>query len=256
MSGTRRAPSAGVVRRLRGAGCVFAEEEARLLSEAASGPALEVLVRRRVAGEPLEHLLGYVEFCGRRFVVEPGVFVPRQRSALLVEEAAGLDGTVVLDLCCGCGALGLAVRDRLGPRVELLAADLDPRAVDCARRNGVESASVGDLFDPVPSRLRGRVDLVLVNTPYVPTAAIADMPPESRDFEPRRALDGGPDGLDVQRRVLAVAPDWLSPTGRLLTETSTVQAAALARLARAAGLAPRIARNPELGATVLVAGRA
>jgi release factor glutamine methyltransferase len=217
-----------LVERLRAAGCVFAEEEAALLTESAGGDELEALVARRVGGEPLEQVLGFVDFCGRRFVLEPGVFVPRQRSALLVEEAVRLGGSVVVDLCCGCGALGLLVADRLG--ATLHAVDLDPVAVGCARRNGAD-ALLGDLFDPLPTALRGSVDLVLLNAPYVPTRAVAEMPPEAREHEPLLALDGGPDGMAVQRRVLASATDWLAPTGHLLTETSTVQADRLAAAA-------------------------
>lgn len=223
-----------------------------LLEEAAGGADLERLVARRIAGEPLEYLLGYVDFCGHRYALEPGVFIPRQRSELLVEEALQLGGRTVLDLCCGCGALGLAVRDRLGPDTELVAADLDPVAVSCARQNGVTEAFVGDLFDPLPLSLRARVDLLFANTPYVPTRAIAAMPAESRDHEPRVAVDGGADGMDVQRRVLAAASAWLAPGGHLLTETSRPQSEALVGLARSAGLEPRLLRDPDRGATVLV----
>jgi release factor glutamine methyltransferase len=240
-----------LVGRLRAAGCVFAEEEAALLEAAASGSALEALVVRRLEGEPLEHVLGFVDFCGRRFALDPGVFVPRQRSALLVEEAVRLGGSTVLDLCCGCGALGLVVADRLG--AVLHATDLDPAAVACARANGVAHAHLGDLVDPLPAALRGQVDLLLLNAPYVPTAAVADMPPEARDHEPLLALDGGPDGMGIQRRVLAVSPDWLARGGHMLTETSTVQADALAEAAQSCGLATRIVRDEDLGATVLVA---
>ncbi|WP_310963678.1 putative protein N(5)-glutamine methyltransferase [Nocardioides terrisoli] len=244
-----------LVERLRAGGCVFAEDEARLLRAAASGDELDALVQRRLAGEPLEHLLGYVDFFDRRYRLSPGVFIPRQRSRLLVSTAAGIGGSTVLDLCCGCGAIGLAVRDRLDPATELVAADLDPDAVECARLNGVTEAFIGDLFDPVPLALRGRVDLLLANTPYVPSAAVADMPAESRDHEPRIAVDGGPDGMDVQRRVLAEAPYWLSDGGHLLTETSHGQADTLAGLARAVGLDAWVVRDDELGATVLVARR-
>jgi release factor glutamine methyltransferase len=242
-----------LVQRLRAAGCVFAEDEAAMLRAAASGDALAALVARRVAGEPLEHVLGFVDFCGRRFELDPGVFVPRQRSALLVEEAVRLGGSVVLDLCCGCGALGLVVADQLN--AELHAVDLDPVAVACARRNGARRAYVGDLVDPLPPTLCGAVDLLVLNAPYVPTGAIKDMPPEAREHEPLLALDGGPDGMAIQRRVLALATDWLTPTGHLLTETSTVQASRLATAAASYGLVPRIVHDEDLGATVLVAGR-
>src|SRR5512133_2173864 len=114
-----------VVARLRGAGCVFAEDEARLLlAEAGSGEALEAMVARRVAGEPLEHVLGWAEFCGLRVAVAPGVFVPRRRTEALVETAVALGrvGAVVVDLCCGSGALGLAVATAVAD-VELHVAD-------------------------------------------------------------------------------------------------------------------------------------
>ncbi|WP_299951704.1 putative protein N(5)-glutamine methyltransferase [uncultured Modestobacter sp.] len=247
-----------VVGRLRAAGCVFAEEEAALLAEAASSSSAELadLVARRVAGEPLEQVLGWAEFCGLRFVVEPGVFVPRQRTRLLVREAAALaaPGDVVLDLCCGVGAVGTAVAVAVGS-VELHAADVDPVAVRCARRNVPGAVHCGDLYDALPDELRGRVDVLVVNAPYVPTEAIALMPPEARDHEARAALDGGPDGLDVQRRVAAGAPDWLAPGGALLIETSRQQADRTLALCTAAGLAARVVTDDDLAATVVVAVR-
>lgn len=247
-----------LVARLRAAGCVFAEDEARLLLEAASGSELEGLVERRVAGEPLEYLLGWVEFDGFRYAVEPGVFVPRQRTELLVRDAADLavdtDDPVVVDLCCGCGALGVAVLRRLG-RGTLLAADVEPVAVRCAARNvGMVNGAVllGDLFDPLPADLRGQVDLLLANVPYVPSDAIALMPPEAREHEARSALDGGTDGLAVFARVAAEARHWLAPGGSLLLETSEGQVPKAVELLRAGGLTPRVVSDDELGATVMV----
>src|ERR671933_2731246 len=120
-----------LVATLRAAGCVFAEDEARLLRAQARTPTeLALLTRRRVAGEPLEHVLGWAEFAGLRVAVEPGVFVPRHRSEFLVEQAAAAvpHARVVVDLCCGSGALGAALLQRLGA-VELHAADVDPVAV-------------------------------------------------------------------------------------------------------------------------------
>jgi release factor glutamine methyltransferase len=244
-------PLADVVAQLRSAGCVFAEDEAALLV-AADGDLAE-LVRRRVAGEPLEQVLGWAEFCGLRFVVEPGVFVPRQRTRLLVREAVAVaaPGAVVVDLCCGTGAVGAAIAAAV-PGVALHAADVDPAAVRCARRNVPGSVYEGDLFDALPAGLRGRVDVLVCNAPYVPTDAIALMPPEARDHEARAALDGGPDGLDVQRRVAAGAPDWLVPGGRLLIETSTRQAAGTAAAMARAGLAARVVEDDELGGTVVL----
>jgi release factor glutamine methyltransferase len=239
---------------------VFAEDEARLLLAEAGGPeSLQSLVARRVAGEPLEHLLGWAEFCGLRVAVAPGVFVPRRRTEALVEEAVSLSRprAVVVDLCCGSGALGLAVATSVAD-VELHAADVDPAAVTCAVANlaGVGGrAYAGDLFGALPADLRGRVDLLLANVPYVPSDAIALMPPEARLHEARVALDGGADGLDVARRVIAAAPTWLAPGGSLLFETSEDQAPSALESVAAAGLVPRLVTDDDRGATVVVGTR-
>jgi release factor glutamine methyltransferase len=256
------AAHAALVTRLRAAGCVFAEDEAdALLSAAASPGALEALVARRVSGEPLELVLGWAAFAGLRIAVDPGVFVPRRRTELVVEVAAGLFAPragrpVVVDLCCGSGAVGAALAAALGPGgIELHAADVDPAAVRCARRNlGPVGGRVheGDLYAALPAQLRGRVDLLAVNAPYVPTGAIALMPPEARDHEPRPALDGGTDGLEVQRRVAAGARGWLSPAGALVLETSARQAPETAAAVAAGGLRPRVVRSAERNATVVV----
>jgi release factor glutamine methyltransferase len=251
-----------LVARLRAAGCVFAEDEAGLLLEsAASAAELEALLGRRVGGEPLEQVLGWAAFRGLRIAVEPGVFVPRRRTQLLVQEAVAVAGParplVVIDLCCGSGAIGVAVAHVLGG-VQLHAADVDPAAVRCARRNvGPVGGQVheGDLYAALPTALRGRVDLLLANAPYVPTGAVALMPPEARDHEPRTALDGGADGLDVQRRVIAGALGWLAPSGAVLIESSIHQAAGTAAALIAAGLVPRTVHDEELDATVVIGTR-
>lgn len=274
-------PSLALVDRLRAAGCVFAEEEAALLEEEAAGDVarLDALVGRRVDGQPLEHVLGWAELRGVRVRVDPGVFVPRQRTGLLVEEATRLvrrrgrgadtggEGTlVVVDLCCGSGALGLVLTRELQPgspvdggaHVELHAADVDPAAVACAAHNVAAVGGVahhGDLFEALPPALRGRVDVLLANVPYVPTDAIASLPPEARDHEARVALDGGSDGLDVLRRVAADARTWLAPGGHLLTEVSEGQCAAVVDVLRGARLDVRVVRDDEIGATGVVATR-
>jgi release factor glutamine methyltransferase len=252
-----------VAARLRSAGCVFAEDEARLLIAAARTPAeLAAMERRRVTGQPLEHVLGWAEFCGVRIAVDPGVFVPRRRTEFLIGQAAGLlsgvSRPVIVDLCCGSGALGTALAAAVGRPVDLHAADVDPAAVRCARRNVLPAGGQvyqGDLDQPLPASLRGRVGVLLANVPYVPTGDIALLPAEAREHEARVALDGGPDGLDVLRRVTAVAPAWLAPGGHLLSEVSERQAEAATAAAAAAGLVPRLAVSDELGATVLIAAR-
>ena len=243
-----------VVSRLRAAGCVFAEDEAELLVAAATTPAeLDALVERRVAGLPLEHLLGWAEFHGLRVTVRPGVFVPRHRTGYLVDVAVSLapPDPVVLDLCCGSGALGAAFAAAVRPR-ELHAADVSPAAVSCARLN-LPDAHVyqGDLYDALPSSLRGRVSVLLANVPYVPSDAVATMPPEARLHEPLVALDGGADGLDLARRVAEGAPEWLAPGGTLLIESGERQAPVLSEILVAAGLSPRMHSCDDLGATVV-----
>jgi release factor glutamine methyltransferase len=239
------------------AGCVFAPDEARLLLAASStGADLEDMVDRRVAGTPLEHVLGWVDFCGLRIAVDPGVFVPRRRTQYLVERAVACAPShgraVVVDLCCGSGAVGVALASALGS-AELYAVDVDSAAVHCAGRNVATVGGVvlaGALYEPLPERLRGRVDLLVANAPYVPTEALALMPTEAREHEPRTALDGGWDGLDVQRRIAADAAGWLSPGGHLLVETSAAQSAQTLSLLRRGGLSARLATSAELNATV------
>ncbi|MEH0840954.1 putative protein N(5)-glutamine methyltransferase [Micromonospora sp. CPCC 205711] len=249
-----------LVQRLRAAGCVYAEDEAQLLIAAADSPdALTTLVQRRVDGLPLEHVLGWAEFCGLRVAVDPGVFVPRGRTALLVAAAAAVTGPApaVVDLCCGSGATTVALAARLAPRW-LAAVDVDPAAVACARRNlaGRDVPVLhGDLYDPLPPRWRGKLDLVVANAPYVPTAAVALLPPEARLYEAPVALDGGVDGLAVLRRVAAGAVDWLAPGGHLVVEISDSQAEPLCAAMTALGLDPRVQRAEEWEATVVAARR-
>jgi release factor glutamine methyltransferase len=256
--------------RLRSAGCVFAEDEAELLIAAARTPdELEDMVQRRASGLPLEHVIGWAEFCGLRITVGPGVFVPRRRSEFLVgraiaaaRQSASPSGPwLVLDLCCGSGAVGVAVSAGLSTlgQVELHAADVEPAAVQCARANvAVVGGTVyqGDLFDPLPSELRGRVSVLVVNAPYVPTSEIAMMPPEARLHEPLVALDGGPDGVAIHRRVAAAAPHWLARGGCLLIETSDRQAQQTAAAIAAAGLRAAVCADEEMDATVVIGTRA
>jgi release factor glutamine methyltransferase len=290
-----------IVTRLRAAGCVFAEDEAQLLVSAARTPAeLDAMVDRRAAGLPLEHVIGWAEFCGLRIAVDTGVFVPRRRTELLVGQAivlarqsAALDGevsgpagrtaesggapldrpgapldrpgapldrpgAVVVDLCCGSGAAGAAVVAALGGLIELHAADIDPAAVRCARRNvAAAGAQVyeGDLYEPLPAALRGRIDVLIANVPYVPTGEIGLLPAEARLHEARVALDGGVDGLDVMRRVAAAAPLWLAPGGSLLVETSEQQVPAALEALAGSGLVPRVVSSGEMNATVVIGTR-
>ena len=246
-----------VVSALRAAGCVFAEDEARLILAATDTPdELAAMVDRRVTGLPLELVLGWAEFRGLRIAVEPGVFVPRRRTEFLVEQALALapGASVVVDLCCGSGAVGAALAAALG-RVELHSADIDTAAVRCARRNVAPfggQVHTGDLFEALPGSLRGRVGILAANVPYVPSDEVGLLPAEARDHEPRVALDGGPDGLDVLRRVAAEAPRWLAPGGCLLVETSERQAPTALEAFTRSGLSARLIVSEELYANVVV----
>jgi len=249
---------------LRAAGCVFAEAEARLLeAEARTTHDLDAMVDRRTAGIPLEHVLGWAEFGGLRIKVEPGVFVPRARTELLARHAVALThraaalappAPVVLDMCCGSAALGAVLAAAVGG-IEVYAADIDPVAVACARCN-LPGGLVyrGDLYGALPNGLARRVDVLVANAPYVPSGELELMPREARLHEPHDTLDGGRDGLDLVRRVIAGAPSWLRPGGHVLVETSEDQAGLALEELRRAAFTPRLVRDEELDATVVIGG--
>jgi release factor glutamine methyltransferase len=246
---------------LRRGGCVFAEDEATVLMSAAqSSTELDDMVHRRLAGQPLEHVVGWAQFCGLRIAVAPGVFVPRPRTEFLVEQAIALTrpSSIVVDLCCGSGAVGVAVAvGAASGNIELHAADIDPDAVSCAQGN-IDRAGIagracqGDLYAALPSALRGRVDVLVANAPYVPTQAIPTLPREARLYEPQWALDGGADGLDLHRRVARSASQWLAGDGCLLIETSDDQASRTVDIVAANGLVARVERRDEMDATVVI----
>jgi release factor glutamine methyltransferase len=203
--------SADIVARLRAAGCVFAEDEARLLGDD------EELIARRIAGERLEHVLGWAEFCGLRIEVDPGVFIPRPQTEELAERAAALKPALALDLFAGTAAIACVVKAR-NPEARVVAGELDPAALACARRNGDRfgvEVYASDVDAGIPRELEGRVDVLTANVPYVPTTELAYVP---HDGEPVVALDGGPDGGEWLRRVRLVAPRWLRRGGVLLCE--------------------------------------
>lgn len=251
-------PCDEIAGRLRSAGCVFADDEARLLVAAArDGGDLVGMVERRCDGVPLEHVLGWASFCGHRVAVGAGVFVPRVRTQFLASLAArhARPGAVLVELCCGSGAVALAVA-ALVPGVRVHACDVDPAAVRCAEANLAPydaSVSCGDLFDAVPAALRGAIDVLVANPPYVPTAELPFLPAEARDHEPAVALDGGPDGLRLHRLIAARAAEWMAPGGVVLVETSAEQAPLARGLLADSGFDADVARDARLDATVVVA---
>ena len=246
-----------IIDRLRSEGCIFAEEEARLLiSEAGSIEDLMKMVEKRASGLPLEYVLGFANFCGARIEVKKGVFVPRQRTKFLVQQTVALtrNNEIVVDLCCGSGAVGAVITTNFH-NISLHSVDIDPIAVQCASCNISNIGGhvyIGDLYEALPHSLKGRVNIIVSNAPYVPTDAIKLLPQEARLYEPKQTLDGGKDGLDLQRKVAEQASHWLAPGGHLLVETSEFQAAQTFAIFENTGLATKIAKDDELDATVVI----
>jgi release factor glutamine methyltransferase len=211
-------------------GCIAPGEEADALFLAVGegvGP-IEELVARRLGGEPLAWITGSVRFCDVRIHVDPGVFVPRPHTQAMAQRAVSLlpaEG-IAVDLCTGSGAVA-AVLGSAYPQATVVATDIDPVAVACARRNGVR-AVVGDLDDPLPPSLCGRVDVVTAVVPYVPTEELPFLPRDVLANEPRGALDGGTRGTTLLFRAAEAAARWLRPGGSVLLELGGDQAGELA----------------------------
>jgi release factor glutamine methyltransferase len=216
-----------VVRMLAEGGCVAPGVEADALFRAASegvGP-IEELVARRLRGDPLAWITGWVRFCGVRLCIDVRVFVPRPHSEALARRAVSLLPAAgrAVDLCTGSGAVA-AVLGSARPRAAVVATDADPLAVACARRNGVR-ALLGNLDEPLPRSWRGRVDVMTAVVPYVPTEELHLLPRDVLANEPRRALDGGPRGTTVLLRAAEAAARLLRPGGSVLLEIGGHQAA-------------------------------
>lgn len=195
---------------LRNARVDISPREARWIAEeAGDDDAAVAMAKRRAAGEPLQYILGSAHFRKLRLVVQPDVLIPRPETEMLVEEALAHlpESGVVVDIGTGCGAIGLSIAYER-PDVTVLATDLSEPAVACARRNaeiiGVDvNFYSGDLFAPLPDELRGRLDMVVANPPYVADSDRHLLSPDVVEHEPHVALFAGPDGLDVTRRLVA-----------------------------------------------------
>ena len=237
-----------VLEALAAGGSLEPRAEADALLEAANdgvGP-IERLVARRLAGEPLPWIIGWVRFCDARVLVDPGVFVPRPQTEALARRGVALlpAGGVAIDLCTGSGAIAVVLRSER-PAASVIATDVDPLAVACARRNGVE-ALLGDLDEPLPPALRERVDVVTAVVPYVPTEELHLLPRDVLAHEPARALDGGPGGTAVLERAARAAARWLRPGGTVLLELGGDQADEVSSTMARAGLtAIRVHRDDD-----------
>jgi release factor glutamine methyltransferase len=219
-----------VVQALAEGGCIAprAEADALVTASGEGVGSIEELLARRLRGEPLAWITGSVRFCGVRIRVDPGVFVPRPHTQALALRAVSLlpAAGIAVDLCTGTGAVA-AVLGSARPRATVVATDVDPVAVACARRNGVH-ALVGDLDEPLPPSLRGSVDVMTAVVPYVPTEELHLLPRDVFANEPHRALDGGPRGTTVLVRAAEAAVRWLRPGGSVLLELGGDQAGEVA----------------------------
>ena len=233
---------------LAAAGCITPGDEADALLVAAGGDphALASMLERRIDGEPLPWITGSIRFCGLDVRVAPGVYVPRWQTEPLARRAASLlpaDG-VAVDLCTGAGAVAMVLKVA-APGARVVATDVDPLAVACARSNGVD-AYAGVLDDPLPSILEGIVDVLTAVPPYVPTGELRFLPRDVQAHEPVAALDGGGDGTRVLAEIVRRSPRWLRPGSAIVLELGGDQAELLEPVLREAGFdAPDVLRDAE-----------
>ena len=230
-------------------------EAAALVGTACDAVELDAFVRRRCDGEPLAWIVGATDFCGLRICVDPGVYVPRGQSEPLARRAAALlpEGGVAIDLCTGAGAIA-RVLQAAAPAATVVATDVDPVAIACARRNGVD-ARLGDLDAPLPAALLGTVDVMVAVVPYVPTDQLAFLPRDVRAFEPRRALDGGASGLATLSSVVTRSTRWLRPGGWLLLELGGDLSPAVVAQMAGAGFVDIAVHRDEDGQDRAIEGR-
>lgn len=206
-------------------------------------------VRRRAGGEPLQQILGETEFYSRPFKMEAGVFIPRPETERLVDACLRLleplrrgDRTpVAIEIGCGSGAIGVSLALEL-PRLQVHASDVNPRAVELTLRNARAlgagarmHAELGSRFDPLPASLRGQVDLLVSNPPYIRSDDLPGLPVEVRDHDPATALDGGVDGLKFYRAIASAMAEWLRPGGFVALEIGSDQGEAVSGILAASG---------------------
>lgn len=269
------ARDAARIERLRRGGSAFAEDELAELRRAADhdaadhvapgddaaddDAALDAMVARRIAGEPIEAIVGSAAFAELRILVHPGVFVPRRRTTLLAGLVADAlrargPGARLLDLGCGTGAIAALAAHR-APGTRVTAIDADARAVANARAN-LPGALVLEAADLSALPADARFDAIAANLPYVPTAELAHLPRDARDHEPALALDGGADGLEPLRALAPQIAARLAPGGVVVTEVAPPQLAEAARILAAAGLEGiAVHEDDAIGATALLARR-
>lgn len=230
----------------------------------------ETVVRRRAGREPLQYIVGNQEFYGFDFFVTPDVLIPRPETELAVELALKVLGnhsrqTTVVDLCTGSGCIAVTLA-RLAPTVNIVAIDKSSKALKIAERNAAQHQVAdriqlleGDLLQPL-ERLdfRSKVDMIVSNPPYIPSADYTTLQPEVRDFEPEMALIAGPQGTELHQRIIETAPAYLKRHGALIMEMGMGQAELLLEMIRAsdAFVAPSVYKDLAGIERVLVARKA
>jgi release factor glutamine methyltransferase len=225
----------------------------------------EALVARRAEGEPIPYIKGYSAFRDIELIAKPGVFVPRDSSEWLAEQAIrrlrGRKHPVLVDLATGGGTIALSVADEV-PKAAVFGTDVAGDAVKLARRNAKRleldaTFAKGDLFEPLPARLRGSVDVITVHPPYVARDEMEELPDEIRDWEPPHTLtDRSVDGLGLVQRTAAEAPAWLNRKGWLLVEVSPDRAKAAAKVLTKAGFREvERTKGGDLKVTRVIVGR-
>ena len=225
----------------------------------------ETLIDRRATGEPIPFIKGYTEFRGLELIAAPGVFVPRDSSEFLAEQAIRRlrkrKAPTFVDLATGAGAIALAVANEI-PTARVYAADLSKEAIALARKNarrlGLRATfAAGDLFAPIPKTLGGKVDVITIHPPYVAKEEVADLPDEIKDWEPIHTLtDQSDDGLGLVRRTVDEAPAWLRKRGWLLMETDPDRAREVKRVMNAGGFRDvQSTKGGELKVTRVIIGR-
>ncbi len=219
--------------------------------------AVHSLVGRRAKREPLQYLLGSQEFAGLEFNVSPAVLIPRHDTEVLLAEALRVapTATTVLDVGTGSGCLAIALARQL-PQAQVTSVDLSPTALDVARQNAERHGVIvelcqGSLLEPVVGR---KFDLIVSNPPYIPTADLATLQPEVRDFEPLLALDGGPDGLDCYRALVPTAAGQLTAHGWLVVEIGIGQGLVVQELFALAGFSAIFTAKDPAGIVRVVGG--
>lgn len=216
------------------------------------------LVARRAKREPLQYILGTQEFRGLDFVVTPAVLIPRHDTEVLVEEALrrAPHAATVLDIGVGSGCIAVALAKQL-PDAQVWGVEQSPEAIALAQRNAERNGVrvtlfEGSLFEPFADQ---RFDLIVSNPPYIPTADLETLQPEVREYEPRAALDGGPDGLDFYRIIVPAAPEHLNPGGWLMVELGIGQAEAVLGMFGQAGFGDCFTAKDPNGIDRVVGGR-